>query len=254
MRDFERQPEAAVAIIEACAPVPSVLLIRRAERDRDPWSGHWSLPGGRREACDRGVVETAVRETAEECGIELTPERVEAALAPRVARRSAPPYLLVQPFVFRLDHAVEAVVDSAEAVEARWVQLDELRDPARHQLQRVPRQPRSVLFPAFPLPPVPLWGFTYRLLVEWLELRPSGDAAEEILRSCGLPLAHGWIRTAGGARIAAVRGRIPAEAMLERFGGGWGVIPPVNALEVRPDLVRVVGLEFEESLIVGLLQ
>ncbi len=233
-----------------------MLLIRRAERDRDPWSGHWSLPGGRREASDRDVVETAVRETAEECGIELTPDRMEAALAPRVARRSAPPYLLVQPFVFRLERTIEAVVDSAEAVEARWVPLDDLRDPARHGLQCVPRQPRPVLFPAFPLPPVPLWGFTYRLLVEWLELRPSGQAAEHVLRFLlerGLPLAHGWI-VAGGSKIAAVRGRIPAEAVLERFGGARGVIPPVNALEARPDLVRVVGLQFEESLIVGLLQ
>src|SRR5215472_6528479 len=48
-----RAPEAAVAIVHARgAPsgsdAESVLLIRRTERPNDPWSGHWSFPGGRR--------------------------------------------------------------------------------------------------------------------------------------------------------------------------------------------------------------
>jgi 8-oxo-dGTP pyrophosphatase MutT (NUDIX family) len=50
------EPDAAVAIVHARGAADSVLLIRRAEREADPWSGHWSFPGGRREPEDRDPV------------------------------------------------------------------------------------------------------------------------------------------------------------------------------------------------------
>jgi hypothetical protein len=47
-----------------------------------------------------------------------------------------------------------------------------LLDPARHSLMPVPGQPIETRFPAVELKGVPLWGFTYRLLAEWLGLGP----------------------------------------------------------------------------------
>ena len=49
-----------------------VLVIRRGEREGDPWSGHMALPGGRFEPEDLSVYTTAVRETHEEVGIDLS--------------------------------------------------------------------------------------------------------------------------------------------------------------------------------------
>ena len=50
-----------------------VLLIRRAVNPRDPWSGNVALPGGRQDAADGGDDEaTAIRETREEVGLDLT--------------------------------------------------------------------------------------------------------------------------------------------------------------------------------------
>ena len=73
--ETERDPsaiEASVALIIGSDP-DTVLIIRRAERVGDPWSGHMGLPGGRRSQKDEHLLATAIRETEEEVGLTLTP-------------------------------------------------------------------------------------------------------------------------------------------------------------------------------------
>jgi len=163
--------QAAVAMVHACGAEESILLIRRTERSDDPWSGHWSFPGGRCDAGDADLIDTALRELAEECGIRLGRDRLEAAFEPRPAGRRMPQALLVAPFLFCVEDEMPAVPDPREAVEALWAPLKVLRDPARHALLPVPGMPADQLFPAVELNGVPLWGFTYRLLKEWLQFR-----------------------------------------------------------------------------------
>ena len=168
------QPDAAVAIVHAREPEESVLLIRRSVRDDDPWSGHWSFPGGRCDPEDRDPLDTALRELAEECGILLTREQMESALPPTVARRLAPPYLLVAPFVFAVTTELPTALDPREAAASLWVPLRELRDPARHELRSIPGRASDTLFPCVLLDGTPLWGFTYRLIADWLSLSVPG--------------------------------------------------------------------------------
>ena len=40
---------------------PELLMIKRAEAEGDPWSGHIACPGGRMEPADRNLEVTAVR-------------------------------------------------------------------------------------------------------------------------------------------------------------------------------------------------
>ena len=47
------------------------VVIHRAHRRGDPWSGHMALPGGRQDAADRDLLATAVREAREEVGVDL---------------------------------------------------------------------------------------------------------------------------------------------------------------------------------------
>ena len=51
---------------------PELLMIKRAEVERDPWSGHIACPGGRMDPDDRDLEHTAIRETWEETGIDLS--------------------------------------------------------------------------------------------------------------------------------------------------------------------------------------
>ena len=160
-----------MAILHAIEPVESVLLIRRAERADDPWSGHWSFPGGRREPEDPDLMHTALRELEEECGIRLGRNHFETALPPTLAGRRVGRFMLVAPFLFRVAAELPVVLHPPEAVEALWTPLEILRDPARHAVQCVPGLPKEMQFPAIELNGVPLWGFTYRLIADWLGLR-----------------------------------------------------------------------------------
>jgi 8-oxo-dGTP pyrophosphatase MutT (NUDIX family) len=161
------QPEAAVAILHAQSPEESILLIRRAARLDDPWSGHWSFPGGRRSTQDQDLLDTALRELDEECGIRLPRQSMETALPVTIAGRAGP-QVTVAPFVFRVSEPLPTVLDPREAVQALWLPVSTLRDPARHSLQAIPGMPAEPRFPAINLNGMPLWGFTYRLLKEWL--------------------------------------------------------------------------------------
>jgi 8-oxo-dGTP pyrophosphatase MutT (NUDIX family) len=101
------EPQAAVAIVRARVPRESILLIRRAERQDDSWSGHWSFPGGRRDPDDLDLLHTALRELEEECGIRLDRKHTGATLPPVLARRRAGPFVLVAPFVFDVDDELD---------------------------------------------------------------------------------------------------------------------------------------------------
>ena len=253
------EPEAAVAIVHAREPEESVLLIRRAEREEDPWSGHWSFPGGRRDPEDPDLVHTAVRELEEECGIRLDREQMEAALPQTNAGRRLGRVVLVAPFLFRVDRALPTVPDAREVAEAHWVPLSRLRDPAQHGLRAVPRLPAEMAFPAIELNGTPLWGFTYRVITEWLGLHrlpESGEAAGfaaargvlDFLLHQGLALRQDWM-DAGARKVAVVDGPIPVKAVLEHFAGPGPRIPGVQLIEVRGTEIRVIGLEQEEYVI-----
>lgn len=168
MPTAEDQPSAAVAVVIAEAPEPSVLVMRRAEHPRDPWSGHWALPGGRCEPEDADLRATAVRETAEECGLHLADSEATTRLPDSWAGRSVGRPVLVGAWRFTIAAPRPLTLDPAEAAEARWLPVAELRDRARHQVAAVPGLPEHAPVPQFAFGAMPLWGFTYRLLLDTL--------------------------------------------------------------------------------------
>jgi len=254
------QPEAAVAIVRAREPEESVLLMRRTVREGDSWSGQWSFPGGRCDPVDRNPLDTALRELSEECGVRLTADAVETSLPNRIARRRAGRFLLVAPFVLTVDRQLATIPCPEETAEALWVPMHILRDPSRHHLQIIPGLPEEMRYPGIDLNGLPLWGFTYRLITDWLDLgprhRPIEQAGFEVaelvlafLLSGGLRLEHGWRPGTDAAMAAAVSGQIPVAGVLEHFSKPGDFVPAVNRLIVRPDSIRIAGPAFEEYLI-----
>jgi len=153
---------AAVAVLLAPDP-DSVLLIRRAERYGDPWSGHMALPGGRQDPSEPDLVTTAIRETAEEVGLVLGPQHLVGGLDDVVPRTPVLPPIAVRPFVFILDRRPELVLNP-EVASARWVPVDLLLQPDAYHTVQFEIRGENREFPAYRVDESIVWGMTERIL------------------------------------------------------------------------------------------
>jgi 8-oxo-dGTP pyrophosphatase MutT (NUDIX family) len=166
--DEPGRPLAAVSVVLVPDP-DAVLLIRRAEREGDHWSGHLALPGGRWSEGDEDLVATARRETLEETAVDLHGADPVAALDDLVPRNPVLPPILVRPFVFMLPAPVP-IRPNHEVAGAWWVPIETLLDPGSFRPYEYRRQNRSVQSVGYHLEIGVLWGMTELILTPLLEL------------------------------------------------------------------------------------
>jgi len=148
-----------------------LLLIRRAEREGDPWSGHMAFPGGRASPADADLAATAAREAGEEVGIDPARQgRLLGALDDLAPRSARLPSIVVSPFVFAVETGAEPVPNH-EVQTALWVPVDELLHPdaATEYLHEL-ADGATLTFPAFDARGYVVWGMTHRILTGFLEL------------------------------------------------------------------------------------
>jgi 8-oxo-dGTP pyrophosphatase MutT (NUDIX family) len=158
---------AAVALILAPDP-DSILLIRRAERAGDPWSGQIGLPGGRRGPEDADLVETATRETVEEVGIALSRTHRLGVLDDVTPRTPTLPPIAVRPYVFALPTRPPVRLN-AEVASSHWIALADLAQPGASGLTSVTVRGSLLEVPAFLLEGMVVWGMTERILASFLQ-------------------------------------------------------------------------------------
>jgi len=161
---------AAVALVLREEPTGlQVLLIERASHENDPWSGNVCFPGGKVENGDGDARVAAERETLEEVGLDLTQALYLGRLSD-ISGAFRP--IRVSCFVYGI-RRVGTLRLNYEVSDAFWVPLTELFDPARHCEATVHFAGRTLTSPAIRLPqdgkPV-LWGLTYRMVEQLLEL------------------------------------------------------------------------------------
>ncbi|MGB7211740.1 MAG: CoA pyrophosphatase [Gemmatimonadales bacterium] len=153
---------AAVALIHVPAP-DAILLIHRALREGDPWSGQMGFPGGHVEGSDGDLVATAIRETAEEVGIRLERGRLVGSLDDVAPRSVVPPPFLVRPFLFSLS-VRPPIRLSPEAAAASWIDWSALVDPANRRQVTITIGGLERSVPAFVIDGQVIWGMTQRVL------------------------------------------------------------------------------------------
>jgi 8-oxo-dGTP pyrophosphatase MutT (NUDIX family) len=153
------QDAAVAVIIDPKEQGGAILLIHRIEREGDRWSGQIAFPGGHRVSSDRNLLETAIRETAEEVGVFLLQHEMLGAL-PLVMSRSGD--VNVAPFVFQLKAGIE-IQPNAEVADAFWLALADIVNSEIIQSEVCTRG-RRLVTDSYIYKGRVIWGLTFRII------------------------------------------------------------------------------------------
>lgn len=130
--------------------------------------GEVSFPGGRYQASDQSLLETALRETYEEVGVRSEDVEVLGELDEVATFSSA---FAVAPFVGFIPYPYPFRVNPAEIQELIHLPLSVLRGPAvfREEVRRRADGQETVVY-FYDYGPHTIWGLTARILKGFLEL------------------------------------------------------------------------------------
>jgi 8-oxo-dGTP pyrophosphatase MutT (NUDIX family) len=162
---LEIQRRAAVAtILRTVGGETEVLLIRRAERQGDPWSGHMAFPGGHQEPEDADLRATAIRETFEEVGLDLSQHDYLGQLDELPARAGGKFVgMIIAPYVFALrDEPVLRPND--EVAELVWAPVGQMLRGEVDAIKELSYGGELRRLPAFRVQDHIVWGMTHNML------------------------------------------------------------------------------------------
>jgi 8-oxo-dGTP pyrophosphatase MutT (NUDIX family) len=165
----EARPAAVALILVEQSGGLEALFIKRAARADDPWSGQVAFPGGRHDPGDSDLLATAIRETREETGVELSDAERLGVLDDLYPRTTTLPPVRVRPFVFALP-ARRPLVATAEVERAFWVGLARIVEPDVRRDVKLLVGGVERVFPAYDLGEDVIWGMTERILTPFLQL------------------------------------------------------------------------------------
>ena len=170
----ERGPsidEAAVLLALRPGDPFELLLIERAEKEGDPWSGHMALPGGRREPHDPDLLATALRETREETGLIVPRDEVLGRLdelGPSASRHRFK--LVITPFVATVEDDARVRPAPDEVETALWVPLTRLASDEAVDEVLIQLEGEEFRLPAINYDDYIIWGLTHRILTGFMDI------------------------------------------------------------------------------------
>ena len=170
-----RSGRAAVAImLREGREATELLMIRRATREGDPWSGHMGFPGGRRDPEDSSNLSCALRETEEELGVDLSLWGAPLGELSDVNTgwRKDRPEMLVTPFIFSVSVLPE-LTPNDEVDDVVWVPLHFLmdkgnREPLEWEWKGQKMETDSYLYDCYRI-----WGLSLMMIDEMMGLLRS---------------------------------------------------------------------------------
>ncbi len=170
LRRFKKRSAVAM-VLSVRAGELHILMIKRAEREGDPWSGHMAFPGGRVDPGDANAFAAALRETEEEVGLTLAADEEYIG---RLSDLSARPRfralgMTVTPFVFRLDREV-TFAPNYEVADVVWVPMEFLLDGDNVEEMTWEYKNLKMKVPCYHYQGYTIWGLSLMMLGELLDL------------------------------------------------------------------------------------
>ena len=168
-RALGKTSEAAVSVILRAGEGKEdleVLLVKRKTRQGDPWSGQMAFPGGRRKIEDVDLAATAIRETREEVGVDLT-QTVPLGVMSGVVSNSLS--ISVKPFIFFTKGGISIELNPEELIQYFWIPLSFFRDKSNVSNYAVVRFGSKVQVPSYNLQEGNvIWGLTFKIINNFL--------------------------------------------------------------------------------------
>lgn len=144
---------------------PRLLMMRRAKRRGDPWSGHMAFPGGRIEPQDESVQAGALRELHEEMGVDAHDLNYLGRLSDlHTLNIPGQRQLVVSPFVFEAKKSL-VLKPNYEADGTYWIPL-EFFAQARRKNMYWWRRKRLIKLPFYRYKKRRIWGLSLAMIDE----------------------------------------------------------------------------------------
>lgn len=144
-------------------------FIKRAVFSNDSFSGQVAFPGGKRKKTDISVIDTAVRETIEEVGVDI---RCHGEIIGEldIVKPFTPSmsHHVVKPFVSVLKSEVD-FIKNYEVEEVFWVPLEHLLRAENRTTRIKIRNGREVNDYVYKFEKYIIWGLTGRILNQFFE-------------------------------------------------------------------------------------
>lgn len=148
-----------------------VLMIERAQREGDPWSGQMGFPGGRAEPGDSDSLHTARRETLEEIGLDTRQftRHIGRLSDLRSHMRIGRKPIMISPHIFTLAD-LPALTPNYEVADIVWVPLDFLADDTNRGQLIWQRGRLNYKLPCYYFRDKTIWGLSLAMLDELIPI------------------------------------------------------------------------------------
>ena len=144
------------------------LMMRRADKKGDPWSGHMAFPGGKADNKDTSTYHTALRELEEETGFQQAEQVLDSVgrLSDVITRpHSGNRPMVVTPFVFTLNTDVN-FSPNHEVAELVWIPLEYLSNIAHREKMKWHTKGVDITLPCYYYEGRRIWGLSLTMLDE----------------------------------------------------------------------------------------
>lgn len=162
---------AVAMILRQCEGGLEILMIERAHREGDPWSGQMAFPGGRAEPADASSLHTARRETWEEIGLDTHEhtQHIGRLSDLRSHMRLGRKPIMISPHLFTTS-ALPPLTPNYEVADTVWVPLNFLAAEANRDQFVWKQGGINYRLPCYRFGDRLIWGLSLRMLDELIDV------------------------------------------------------------------------------------